>query len=122
MVGGDAVSVGGAKATVYPFALDGGAELKDDFGVALSGDGSRSVGAQGEKLLNVCQLLGGELRESLVARDEVVENCLLIGGSQSESIHAGGELHFERMSGSVEVGCGMGEGGDGAVEADGSIG
>jgi len=122
MVSGDAVPMGGAKATGYPFALDGSVELKDDFGVALSGDGSRSVGVQGEKLLDVCQLLGGELGESLVAHDEVVENCLLIGGSQSKSVHAGGELHFKGKSESVEVGCGAGGEGNGAVEADGSRG
>jgi hypothetical protein len=45
VVGGDAISVGGAKATRYPSALDGGAELQDEFGIALSGDGSCSVGA-----------------------------------------------------------------------------
>ncbi len=74
VVGGDAVSVGGAKATRYSSALDGGAELQNEFGVALSGDVSCSIGERGEKLLDVCQLLGGELGESLVAHDEVVEN------------------------------------------------
>ena len=63
--------------------------------------------------------LGGELGESFVARDEVVENRFFIGGSQGECIHTGGELGCKGESGSMEGSTSEGGGGrDGAVVFD----